>query len=88
MAESDQPLWKQLYTQAFMESDRQKVTLLLLAAELAMTERCRQLLDCPEHHEERNELAVAKAAVETIRFRKLGWPLVAQADFHVGIATR
>jgi hypothetical protein len=50
------------------------VTLLLLAAELAMTERCRQLLDCPEHHEERNELAVAKAALETIRFRKLGWP--------------
>ena len=62
---------------AFMESDRQKVTLLLLAAELAMTERCRQLPDCPEHHEERNELAVAKAALETIRFRKLGWPPVA-----------
>ena len=74
MGESDHPLWKQQYTQAFMESDRQKVTLLLLAAELAMTERCRQLLDCPEHHEERNELAVAKAALETIRFRKLGWP--------------
>jgi hypothetical protein len=74
VGESDHPLWKQQYTQAFMESDRQKVTLLLLAAELAMTERCRQLLDCPEHHEERNELAVAKAALETIRFCKLGWP--------------
>lgn len=33
MGESDQPLWKQLYTRAFMESDRQKVTLLPLAAE-------------------------------------------------------
>ena len=39
MGESDQPLWKELYTQAFMESDRAKVTLLVLAAELAMTQR-------------------------------------------------
>lgn len=52
MGESDQPLWKELYTQAFMESDRAKVTLLLLAAELAMTERSRQLLSAPDHHEE------------------------------------
>ena len=77
MGESDQPLWKELYTQAFMESDRAKVALLLLAAELAMTERSRQLLNCPEHREELNELAVAKAALETTRFRKLGWPPVA-----------
>jgi hypothetical protein len=75
--ESDQPLWKELYTQALMESDRQKVTLLLLAAELAVIERSRQLLNSPEQHEERTELAVAKAALETIRFRKLGWPPVA-----------
>jgi hypothetical protein len=74
---SDQPLWKELYTQAFMESDRAKLTLLLLAAELAMTERSRQLLNAPDHHEERTELAVAKAALEAIRFRKLGWPPVA-----------
>jgi hypothetical protein len=75
--ESDQPLWKQQYTQAFMESDRQKVTLLLLAAEMALTERCRELLDCPEHHKESNELVVAKAALEAIRFREPGWPPVA-----------
>jgi len=72
-----QPLWKELYTQAFMESDREKVTLLLLAAELAMTERSRQLLNACDHHEELTELAVAKTALETIRFRKLGWPPVA-----------
>jgi hypothetical protein len=72
-----QPLWKELYTQAFMESDREKVTLLLLAAELAMTERSRQLLNDCDHHEELTELAVAKTALETIRFRKLGWPPVA-----------
>jgi hypothetical protein len=77
VGESDQPLWKELFAQAFMESDRAKVTLLLLAAELAMTERSRQLLDSPEHHQELTELAVAKAALETIRFRKLGWPPVA-----------
>jgi hypothetical protein len=77
MGASDQPLWKELYTQALSESDRAKVTLLLLAAELAMTERSRQLLNSPEHREELTELAVAKAALETIRFRKLGWPPVA-----------
>ena len=62
MGESDQPLWKELYTQALSESDRPKVTLLLLAAELAMTERSRQLLNAPDQQEERTELAVAKAA--------------------------
>jgi hypothetical protein len=77
VGESDQPLWKELYTQASLESDKEKVKLLVLAAELAMTERSRQLLNSPEHHEERTELAVAKAALETIRFRKLGWPPVA-----------
>jgi hypothetical protein len=74
MGESDQPLWKELYTQAYMESDRAKVTLLLLVAELAMTERSRQILNSPEHREELTELAAAKTALETIRFRKLGWP--------------
>ncbi len=77
MGESDQPLWKELYTQALLESDKAKVTLLVLAAELAMTERSRQLLSLPDYHEERAELAVAKAGLETIRFRKLGWPPVA-----------
>jgi hypothetical protein len=80
VGESDQLLWRQLYTQAFIESDGQKVTLLLFAAELAMTERSRQLLNCPEHHEELNKLAVAKAALETTRFRKLGWPPVAPSQ--------
>jgi hypothetical protein len=77
VGESDQPLWKELYTQALLESEKGKVMLLVLAAELAMAERSRQLLNSPEHHEERTELAVAKAALETIRFRKLGWPPVA-----------
>lgn len=77
MRESDQPLWKELYTRGLMESDREKVTLLLLVAELAMAERSRKLLTPPEHHGERTELAVAKAALETIRFCKLSWPSVA-----------
>ena len=77
MGESDQPLWKELYAQALLESDKAKVTLLVLAAELAITERSRQLLSLPDYHEEHTELAVAKAGLETIRFRKLGWPPVA-----------
>jgi hypothetical protein len=51
VSKSDQPLWKELYTQALMESDSKKVTLVLFATELAMTERYRQLLDSPDHHE-------------------------------------
>ena len=77
MGESGQSLWKEMYTQASIESDSKKVTLLLFAAELAMTERSRQLLNAPDHHEELAELAAAKAALETIRFRKPGWPPVA-----------
>jgi hypothetical protein len=77
MGESNQPLWKELYMEALLESEKDKVTLLLLAAELAMTERSRQLLNAPDHHEELTELAVAKAALETMRLRKLGWPPVA-----------
>jgi hypothetical protein len=77
MGESNQPLWKELYMEALLESEKDKVTLLLLAAELAMTERSRQLLNAPDHHEELTELAVATAALETMRFRKLGWPPVA-----------
>ena len=38
MGESGQSLWKEMYTQASIESDSKKVTLLLFAAELAMTE--------------------------------------------------
>jgi hypothetical protein len=77
MGDSDQPLWKELYMQAFIESDRAKATLLLLVAELAMTERSRQLLNSADHREELAELAAAKTALETIRFRKLGRPPVA-----------
>jgi hypothetical protein len=77
MEQCDPPLWKELYAQAFMESDRAKATLLLLIAELAITERSRQLLNTAEHREELAELAAAKTALETIRFRKLGWPPVA-----------
>jgi hypothetical protein len=51
VSKSDQPLWKELYTQALMESDSKKVTLVLFATELAMTERYRQLLNSPDHHE-------------------------------------
>jgi hypothetical protein len=77
MSQTDQPLWEELYMQAVVESDKAKATLLLLIAELAMTERSRQLLNSAEHREELAELAVAKTALETLRFRKLDWPPVA-----------
>jgi hypothetical protein len=76
MEESDHPLWKELYTQALLESEKDRVTLLLLAAELAMAERSRQLLNSSDHHEELTELAIAKADLESVRFCKLGWPAV------------
>lgn len=75
MSKSDQPLWKELCTQALMESDSKKVTLVLFAAELAMTERYRQLLNSPDHHEELTELAADFASSVGLRLH--------HADFHV-----
>ena len=68
--------WKELYLQTVLESDPQKLTELVLASEQAMADRARQFLSSSDHHEERSEMAVAKASLLSIKAHKLGWPSV------------
>jgi hypothetical protein len=68
--------WKELYQQALQESDTKKLTELVQAAEHAMVIRAQELLNSTDHHEERSEMAVATAALLTIKVHKLGLPAV------------
>jgi hypothetical protein len=54
--------WKELFFQALLESDDAKLTELVQAAEHAMVIRAQELLDSTDHHEERSEMAIAKAS--------------------------
>jgi hypothetical protein len=41
-----------------------------------MADRARQFLSSLDHHEERNEMAIAKASLLSIKTHELGWPAV------------
>ena len=66
--------WKELYLQTLLESETEKLTELVQATELAMADRAQQLSSSSDHHEERSEMAVAKASLLSIKTHKLGWP--------------
>lgn len=68
--------WKETYQRMLQESDEKKLHELVLATEQALVERARELANSSDHHEERSELAVATAALLTIKTRKLGWPAI------------
>jgi hypothetical protein len=68
--------WKELFFQALLESDDAKLTELVQAAEHAMVIRAQELLNSTDHHEERSEMAIAKASLLSIKTHKLGWPSV------------
>ncbi|MFZ0584248.1 MAG: hypothetical protein WAN72_03860 [Candidatus Acidiferrales bacterium] len=74
------PMWKDLYLQTLLESDTEKLTELVHAAEYAITLRAQELLNSPNHHEERSEMAVAKASLLSIKTRRLGWPSIPLPD--------
>jgi hypothetical protein len=76
MGKSDPTLWKELYLQALLESDTEKLTELVQATEQAIVLRAQELLNSSDHHEERSEMAVAKASLLAIKVHKLGWPAV------------
>jgi hypothetical protein len=67
--------WKDLYLQALLESDGEKLTELIQATEQAMAV-CAQKLSGFATQQERNEMAVAKASLVSIKTCKLGWPSV------------
>ena len=68
--------WKELYLQALLESDTEKLTELVQATEQAIVLRSQELSTSTDHHEERNEMAIAKSSLLSIKAHKLGWPSV------------
>ena len=72
--------WKELYLSALIESDKEKLTGLIQAIEGAIASRSQELLNSPDHHQERSEMATANAALLSIKTQKLGWPPVRVSD--------
>jgi hypothetical protein len=68
--------WKELYFQTLLESDTEKLTELVQAAEHAMVIRAQELLNSTDHHEERIEMKLAAADLLVIKTYKLDWPAV------------
>lgn len=74
MPDSYATLWKEPYRQALKESDPQKLTELVQAAEYAIVLRLRELENSMDDHEERSEMKRAAADLLVIKTYKLGWP--------------
>jgi hypothetical protein len=74
MRDSYPTSWKELYHQALRESDEQKLTELVQAAEYAIVLRLQELENSTDHHEERAEMKRATADLLVIKTYKLGWP--------------
>lgn len=76
MPNSYATLWKEPYRQALKESDEQKLTELVQAAENAIVLRLRELEKSTNNREERAEMKRAAADLLVIKTYKLGWPPV------------
>jgi hypothetical protein len=74
------PIWKELYLEALLESDKEKLTGLVQATESALASRSQELSNSPDPHEERGEMAAANAALLSMNTHKLGWPPVSARD--------
>jgi hypothetical protein len=66
--------WKEPYHQALKESDEQKLTGLVQAAEYAIVLRLQELENSTDYGEERIEMKRAAADLLVIKTYKLGWP--------------
>jgi hypothetical protein len=76
MPDSYTPLWKQMYEKALRESDTEKLTALVNAAEEALVLRYKELRNDADHDKEWHEIEAAKADLLVIKIHKLGWPKV------------
>ena len=74
MQDSYPTSWKEPYRHALKESDPQKLTELVHAAEYAIVLRLQELENSTDHHEERAEMKRAAADLLVIKTYKLGWP--------------
>ena len=66
--------WKEPYHQALKESDKQKLTELVHAAEHAIVLRLQELENSTDNQEERIQMKRAAADLLAIKTYKLGWP--------------
>jgi hypothetical protein len=73
-------MWKELYLEALLESDKEKLTGLVQATEQAMALRAQDLSNSEERREERAEMAVANESLLSIKAHKLGWPPVSTRE--------
>ncbi|HXN73314.1 MAG TPA: hypothetical protein VN861_12280 [Candidatus Acidoferrales bacterium] len=66
--------WQVLYRAALNETDKKKLTDLVLAAEEAIFLRAQELTGAVADNEERTTMAEAARNLLTIKSEKLGWP--------------
>jgi hypothetical protein len=74
MPDSYPTSWKELYVQTLKESDPQKLTELVHAAEYAIVLRIQELENSTGDGEERAEMKRAAADLLVIKTYRLGWP--------------
>jgi hypothetical protein len=74
MPDSYPTSWKERYRQALKESDKQKLTELVQAAEYAVVLRLQEVKNSTGQHEERTEMNRAAADLLAIKTYKLRWP--------------
>ncbi|HSY98967.1 MAG TPA: hypothetical protein VK788_05690 [Terriglobales bacterium] len=73
MPDSYATFWKEPYHQALRESDEQKLTELVHAAEYAIALRLQELENSTGDGKERAEMKRASADLLVIKTNKLGW---------------
>jgi hypothetical protein len=66
--------WRELYQAALVESDKEKLTQLVMAVEEAMFLRAQGLSDSKVDDKERTLMADATQKLLIIKTEKLGWP--------------
>ena len=66
--------WKQPFLAALGETDKEKLPALVHAAEQAIFLRMQELVNSADHHDERDEIQKACAALLSIQVNRLGWP--------------
>ena len=66
--------WKEPYLAALTETDKEKLTALLYATELALFNRAQELAQCEDGHKELIEIAIASENLLAFKTVILNWP--------------
>jgi hypothetical protein len=68
--------WEKLYQTVLVETDRDRLTDLVGAAESAIVRRRKELSNCSGADEERDAMEVAAGEILNIKTARLGWPAI------------